>query len=415
MGWTNQEQAASVWTAPSSVEQALYEAKVRGDWPAYYDVLGAADLYMMQARADVDERPRTTVFHPYWNPQTRTTCLAVYTGGMLPPPVADPVYCVYDLEWFAKAWDDTDPPWLVVNPGSPCEAVLPTGPEARELWRFHAARTPEPGLAKGQVHTLAVGGPLQGPVAFGLACGAHIAVTNGRYWNALAYHGIGYKLEKRTLKEWWGVDSRAEWMRTQERLLEADMVSGVWEFVLGLRHRMARDFAGPVGLDHWRETAGHIIRQGAEEAAQPQITPDGVTQGRPRSAAEIDGQIAGVQRLIGRIARYEARFRADGLLPEDGFVRTAEGWDYGRASGMARWGLAAGYCTLAETEAAVLRAGRLVRTNYRSWEDFSAAYVLGRCLHFDEEEFGTWYESALATHRALTTDPASPWRNLPWE
>lgn len=81
---------------------------------------------------------------------------------------------------------------------------------------------------------------------------------------------------------------------------------------------------------------------------------------------------------------------------------------------MARWGLAARLCSLQEAEAAVVRAYRLVQVNYRSWESFSAAYVLGRCLHFDEEEFGEWYETVLATHRALTTDPASPWRTLHW-
>lgn len=151
-----------------------------------------------------------------------------------------------------------------------------------------------------------------------------------------------------------------------------------------------------------------------EAAAEPSLSADGVTQGRTVTAAELEGQVTGVQRLIGRIARYEARFRADGLLPEGGFVQSVEAWDYGRASGMARWGLAARLCSLQETEAAVVSAGRLVQVNYRSWENFSAAYILGRCLHFDEEEFGEWYETALATHRALTGDPASPWRTLPW-
>ncbi|MFD7919809.1 DUF1266 domain-containing protein [Streptomyces sp. NPDC059740] len=90
-------------------------------------------------------------------------------------------------------------------------------------------------------------------------------------------------------------------------------------------------------------------------------------------------QIAGIRRLIGRIARYEARFRSDGLLSEGRFVRTVEAWDYGRASCMARWGVAARFCTLQEAEHAVVGAGRRVAVNYRSWEDFSAAFILGRC------------------------------------
>lgn len=192
------------------------------------------------------------------------------------------------------------------------------------------------------------------------------------------------------------------------------MASGVWEFVLQLRRSMALDFAGPVDVDHWRQAAGNVVRRRAEATAEPRLSANGVAPGGTVTAAELEGQVSGVQRLIGRIARYEARFRADGLLPEGGFVRSVEAWDYGRASAMARWGLAARLCSLQEAEAAVVRAGRLVQFNYRSWEDFSAAYVLGRCLHFDEEEFGEWYETVLATHRALTTDPASPWRTLDW-
>ncbi|WP_031157254.1 DUF1266 domain-containing protein [Streptomyces erythrochromogenes] len=406
--------SARGWQAPSAVERGLYEAKARGDWPAYYDLVARADLYMMQSRAYVDANAGNTRFHPYWNPQTQTVCLAVYTGGMLPPPVADPVYNCYDLGWFAEVWNENDPPYLVVNPGSPCEGVLPAGPEGRALWQRHSAPVERPGLAQDVVHTLEVGGPRTGTVAFGLAVGAHINVRNGRYWNSMAYHGCGYRDEKRTLERWWGVTTREDWQETQEQLLRAGMVSGVWEFALQLRRSMALDFAGPVDVDHWRRATENVVRRRAEAAAEPRVTADGVTPGRAVTDAELEGQVTGLQRLVGRIARYEARFRADGLLPEGGFVRSVEAWDYGRASGMARWGLAARLCSLQEAEAAVVRAGRLVQLNYRSWEDFSAAYVLGRCLHFDEEEFGEWYETVLATHRALTTDPASPWRTLDW-
>ncbi|MFD7628830.1 DUF1266 domain-containing protein [Streptomyces sp. NPDC059851] len=402
------------WQAPSAVERRLYGARMRGDWSAYYDLVARADLFMMQSRAAVDANRGTSRFHPYWNPQTGTYCLAVYTAGMLPPPVPDPVYRSYSLGWFASVWEAADPPYLVVNPGSPCEGVLPAGPEGRELWRRHYAPVERRGLARDAVHTLEIGGPLQGVVAFGLAVGAHVPVRNGQFWNAMAYHGDGYTAESSRLKEWWGVTTREDWLDVQDRLLRAGMVSSSWQFVLQLRRGMALDFAGPVDADHWRTAAAHFLRLRAEEAARPTPTPDGVSPGRVPTAAEVESEIDGVQRLIGRITRYEARFRADGVLPERGYVRTIEAWDYGRASGMARWGLASRLCSLQEAEAAVVRAGRLVHANYRSWEDFSAAYVLARCLHFDEEQFGEWYETALRVHRVLTTDPASPWRTLPW-
>ncbi|MFJ9644082.1 DUF1266 domain-containing protein [Streptomyces sp. NPDC004244] len=405
---------AQAWRAPSVLERGLYEAKVRGDWPAYYDLVARADLFMMQSKAAVDASRGTSRFHPYWNPQTGTYCLAVYTAGMLPPPAPDPVFNGYSLGWFAGVWEPGDPPFLVVNPGSPCEGVLPAGPEARELWRRHYAGVEQPGLARDTVHTLEVGGPRQGHVAFGLAVGAHLSVRNGRFWNAMAYHGDGYTAERRILDEWWGVTTRQDWLDVQETLLSARMVSSTWRFVLQLRREMALDFAGPVDAEHWRTAAVQVIRRRAEEAAEPVLTPDGVTRGEAPTASEVESEADGVRRLIGRITRYEARFRADGLLPERGYVRAIEAWDHGRASGMARWGLAARLCSLQEAEAAVVRAGRLAHAHHRSWEDFSAAYLLGRCLHFDGEEFGESYETALRVHRVLTTDPASPWHTLPW-
>ncbi|MET7764472.1 DUF1266 domain-containing protein [Streptomyces sp. NPDC005393] len=163
-----------------------------------------------------------------------------------------------------------------------------------------------------------------------------------------------------------GGTNRQEWRRTQELLLGAELISGVREFALGGRRSLALDFAGPVGVDHWRTVAERVLRRNAAESAEVKVTPDGVTTAGPRDIAEVEARITGVQRLIGRIARYEARFRADGLLAEGRFVRSVEAWDYGRASAMARFGLGARYCAVQEAEQAVLHASRVARTAYRS-------------------------------------------------
>ncbi|QMV20981.1 DUF1266 domain-containing protein [Streptomyces sp. SCUT-3] len=402
------------WQAPSDDERELYEAKTRGDWAAYFDVLARTDLFVANSRARADAHPGTTAFHPYWDHRTRSQCLAVFTAGMLPAPAEAVVHLANDLDWYARTWRQDDPPWLVVNPGSPCEAYFPTAPEHRAVWSRHAARAAGSGRPRGRIRTLYVGAPLHGPVAHGLACGALLSVRNGDFWNAMAYHGGGYNHEKKRLEEWWEITDREGWQHVQNLLLKAGLTSPVWDFVLEVRRSLALDFAGAVEVEHWRQVAERILRRNAAAAAEPRITPEGVTVPRHRSDAEMEAQVAGVQRLIGRIARYEARFRADGLLAQGKFVRTVEAWDYGRAVSMARWGLGARYCTLQEAERAVVRAGSVSRTNYRSWEEFSAAYVLGRCLHFDEEEFGEWYQDMLAAHRLLTTDPASPWLNIPW-
>ncbi|MFE6780482.1 DUF1266 domain-containing protein, partial [Streptomyces sp. NPDC057676] len=407
--------SSSAWQPPSAIEQELYDAKTRGDWSRYVGVLARTPLFVADSRARVDTHPDTVVFTSYRDPRTRTDCLAVYTEGMLPAPAEDPVFHAGSLGWYARVWGPKDPPWLAVNPGSPCEAYFATTPAHRALWQRHADHATSEERPQRQLRALVVGGPLRGPVAHGLACGALLSVNNGELWNAMAYHGGGYTAERDRLGEWWGITSRAEWQHTQETLLRAEMTSPIWEFTLGIRRSLALDFAGPVDVDHWRQVAERALWHNAAEAAEPRITPDGVTVAQPRGDAEVRSQVAGVRRLIGRITRYEARFRADGLLADGRFVRSVEAWDYGRASCMARWGLGARYCTLPEAEQAVVRAGRLSQANYRSWTDFSAAYILGRCLHFDEEEFGDWYEDMVAAHRMLMSDPGSPWRNLPWK
>ncbi|WP_328299813.1 DUF1266 domain-containing protein [Streptomyces sp. NBC_00435] len=399
------------WTAPSAIERELYEAKARGDWPGYLDALARSELFLPQYRAQVDAEPTQARFHP----TSDRSGLVVLTRGMLPAPDPHTVYLPRSLAWFANAWDSADPPHLAVNPGSPVQAYLTTTPADRVRWRAHwDAVAPVWGLAPGAVHSLHTGGPLHGPVAHGLAVGAHLAVSNGEFWNAIAYHGNGYTRERERLRQSWGITTSEGWHEVLRGLLGAEMVSPVWEFALRVRRVLASDFAGPVDVEHWRHAAASTLRRSAERAAEPQLTPDGVTVTEPRPTAEVEGEVAGVQRLIGRIARYEQRFRADGLLAEGDWVRSVEGWDYGRASQMARWGLGARYGTLAEAERGVLRAGQAARGAYRSWEEFSAGYALGRCLHFDEEEFGEWYAGTLATHLTLTTDPAGPWRNIPW-
>jgi hypothetical protein len=375
------------WLPPSSIERGLYEARLRGDVSAYYDLVAQADLYLAQPRAYADENPDSSRFDACWNPQTRTMCLVVYTAGMLPVPVPDPVFKAHSLAWFAKVWESDDPPYLVVNPGSPCEGVLQASPDGRAHWLWSDSKSGHSDCHhQPAVLTLMVGGTLHGELAFGLATGAHILTHNGKFWNAMGYHGAGYTREKASLEDSWGIGTRTHWQESLDRLLRADMVSELWEYALGLRHT-----TGPLTPDQWHEAADRAF----------QVRPVGA------SAAYL-------HRTIDSVLAYETRFRADGLLADDAIIRTVKAWDYGRASCMARWGVSTRLGTLQEAEAAVHRAGRLVHSTYTSWADFSASYALGRCLHFDEGTFGDYYEGVLHTHRLLTTDPTSPWLNIPW-
>ena len=407
-GWTAAGEgqggpAYAPWQPPTDVEQRLYEAKTRGDWSAYLDVLAGARLFHALPRPWVEANPGYFAFFPYWDPRTCRHYVAILTEGMLPCPAPDPVFLEHSLGWFAAKWDDPNW-WLAVNPGSPCEAYFAAGPEHRHLWTQHAQRTSQT-AKRGTLRALRVGGVFQGPVAHGLACGALLCVSNGSLWNAMGWHGTGYNGERERLADWWGITTREEWMSAQQRLLAGEMSNSSWEFVLEVRRAIAREYGGAVEIGHWRQVVERVVRGRVEEAAVRGVT------NLPDPGAEV-GRL---QQLIGRIVRYEARFRADGLLGEDEYVTSVLAWDYGRASKMARWGLGARFCDVTEAEQAVVRAGRVSQVTYSSWEAFSAGYILGRCLHFDNEEFGDWYEEMLAAHRLLTTDPASPWLTIPWK
>lgn len=384
------------WQAPSEIEQRLYEAKLRGDWQTYLDVLGETRLFHPMSRQYAEMNPGRIIDTPYRHPVTNALCVAYYTPGLLPTPAADPVYFGETLESLSRSWA-ADFHALVVNPGTPCEMEFPAPPAARALWHHHGERgTP---ARKQRLRTLRTGGPLQGPTAHGLACGALLCVFNGSFWNAMAWHGRGFPGERIRLRDSWGITTRAEWRDSIERLLEGRMSSRVWEFALEIRGALSRAYGGRVDPADWRETVEDVMRRNAAEHGEV-----------PSPAA-----VAGVKQLIGRITRYEARFRADGLLPEHRHVRSVLAWDYGRASKMARWGLGARFCDIAEAEQAVVRTGHAAQLAYNSWQDFSAGYILGRCLHFDEEEFGVWYTDMLEAHRILVAEPESPWLTIPWK
>ncbi|MEV5377291.1 DUF1266 domain-containing protein [Streptomyces nondiastaticus] len=366
----------------------------------YLDVLAGTKLYHSMPRDLADSLIGQVRMSAYWEPRTRTDCYAFWTHGVLPVPTPDTVFFRCDLEWLAEDWHRPEA-LLAINPGTPCEAFFPAAPAQRAAWQEHARRAPKD--KGGVLRTLSVGGPLHGEVARGLACGALLCVGNGSLWNAMGWHGTGYQSERRRLKEWWDITSHSDWKAAQEGLLQASSGS-VWEFVLEIRQALSRQYGGSTDIAHWRQATERVIRRNAGERES----------GEESAPADLEAEIGRVQQLIGRISRYESRFRADGLLAEGRQVRSVLAWNFGRASKMARWGLGARYCDIREAESAVIQAGRLSQLTYRSWEDFSVGYILGRCLHFDEEEFGSWYQEMLDAHRILTTDPASPWLNIPW-
>lgn len=380
------------WVPPTDVERALFEAKQRQDWDGYLRVLFAAPTFAYAPKQLVDDDQLIA-----WVPYTAAhgpRFLAVYTRGELTPPRAGEVACDIGLPLAPYVWWGEKLRGMVVNPGTPTEAFFPGARRKRRRWLALRDQMPprEPDEEGPGALLTKYTGPLRGPLAVGLACGAHLSVHRRALWNDLTDVYSDYRSDTKILREAWGAANPAQWRRQLDFLLAGRNSPPQPEFVLRIRRALARHTTARIDSQTWQRAAVDTLRE--------------------RGAAEAE--LTEVRQLIQRILRYEARFRADGLLPPDGYVTSAAGYDYGRAVSVARWGLGARYADRAEAEAAVITAGVLCRRRYASWADFSAGYVLGRVLRFDEESFGPMYASALAPHRVLLNTPTSPWRTLPF-
>lgn len=223
-----------------------------------------------------------------------------------------------------------------------------------------------------------------GPVAFGLACGAHMAVNQGVAWNDL--EGAGFpKLElKANLAEMWGVHDHTDWRRASEAKL-SQRTDNLEHVAVELRRE-----AGVTDPYAWR--------QAVETAGQMGRVP----------LHSVPALIAAAE----RVSRVEERFRADGLI--GGVVSSVRVYDWGRAVNLARWGLRVGYCDRTEAENVVLRVGEQCAAHYGSWADLSAGFALGRLLFFDDEDFPVHYVTVREAHRKLLDEADSPYRTLPW-
>lgn len=379
---------AASWVPPSETEQLLYEATVRGDVEAQLRVLAGAELYIGVPKAEVDAEPDMVVWRSY-REGTGESCLPVLTRGMLPPWHPEWVFHCVSLKWIAT-FDWADPRQLLaVNAGTPARLLLPATPQHRAVWLRYYAENDRP---TGDRLLALRHGALHGPLAYGLACGAQLAVQNGVPWNEIGTVFHEYSKERELLREHWGITERAGWQKQLNALLDARNSPPEPDFVLRVREQLRSGLGEPPSAELWRETAaGHAQDIGAS----PSTVKD-------------------IEELVRRIIRYESRFRADGLLSPDGRITTLVAYDYGRAVNLARWGLSARFCDPHEAEQAIVYAGALSKSAYHSWEGFSAAYALGRVLRFDDEEYGHFYEHNVVAHRLLTENEGSPWRNIPW-
>ncbi|UNO43719.1 DUF1266 domain-containing protein [Streptomyces sp. MST-110588] len=288
------------------------------------------------------------------------------------------------------------------------------------------------GVRPGGLLTTHFGGPLHGPLAHGLACGAPIAVHHSVPWNELGTVFVDHAADAQLLYEQWSVVDPASWRQRLEQLLNGQYVPAETE--AALRARAANGPAAEAGTEEAEESAGAAGVAGAAETAGAEeggtapedaekdssgtagagAAADAIASPADSSGSAGSTDSSGRPGLPALVGTYEDRFRTDGVLPAEGRVVSIVALDLVHAVNLVRWGLGARFCAPPEAEEAVLRAGAQAREVYSSWEEFSAGYVLGRMLAFDNGWFGSHYAEALHIHRVLTQDPSSPWKGLPF-
>lgn len=367
---------------PTDTERRLYEATARGDWDGQIAAIAGEDLYLAAPQPGQDPLP------VYDDPTAGGKCIPVLTRGMLPPWQPQQFFDRVSLEELAQDWPNDK--WrLAVNPGTPCAAYLAASPAHRAAWMQRRAQL---GVRPGGLLVTHFGGPLHGPVAQGLACGAPIAVHHSVPWNELGTAFLDHAADAQTLREQWSVTDPAGWQQRLDQLLGGQFVPAETEAALRARARGRK-------TDSPEDTAGTTGTAGHEETGK---------------AAAGSADAADAPAVPELVTRYEERFRTDGLLPADGQVVSLVALDHAHAVSLVRWGLGARLCALQQAEQAVARAGAQAREVYGSWEEFAAGYALGRMLAFDNGWFGPQYAEAAHIHRVLTQDPSSPWRGLPF-
>ncbi|MEU6395027.1 hypothetical protein [Streptomyces sp. NPDC046939] len=136
---------------------------------------------------------------------------------------------------------------------------------------------------------------------------------------------------------------------------------------------------------------------------------------RPDKADVFDSIHPLLHRLIGRITRYEARMRADGLLAEGRYVTSVDAWDLGRAPNTARWASPPAMAPCRRPSSGPLRERRRHPVLPAPGRTSPPRTPSAAASTFDDEECGRWYEEMVSAHHILTQDPGSLWLNIPFK
>ena len=208
----------------------------------------------------------------------------------------------------------------------------------------------------------------QGPRAWALATTALLTIRNQGRLDMLSPSPPSASSVRETrglLHDWWGIDSRADLLRTLEYL----------------------DHEGHRG--QFQKMALSLLSM-TEAEYQARLT---ATADHPEIAARM------------KLARehYQKHRR-----------NSFAAWDYCRYVMLCRWGYTVGFLTSDQAWQRIMPAARTIQTGFRSWSEMGEDYLVGRQFWSSEESerTGQIYRDIEAR---LLEDPGSVWNRLPWD
>lgn len=149
------------------------------------------------------------------------------------------------------------------------------------------------------------------------------------------------------------------------------------------------------------ETLGWLAREGHRKAYNDACRLD-VTATATLNPWETIEKVIEDKKVLGQV--YFTRAHRDRIGP-----RSLVAWDAGRLITIAGWGVVTGLLSEDEAWAYILPMAQLAQHIYSSWDELGKHYLLGY-----EFWSGEWDGELARGHLSLLSNPASPWRALPW-
>ncbi|GAB17554.1 hypothetical protein GOEFS_035_00860 [Gordonia effusa NBRC 100432] len=242
--------------------------------------------------------------------------------------------------------------------------------------------------------------PTHGPAAAALALGAPLAVEFGVYWNSPERPGAAPGTvdatveEKLTLARRWQITSADSWFTTTDRMIRGEHIrTQPAETALDIRDEvLERSGDAYLDIDDWLSAVdAHATKSGWD--------PD-------RSDL--------VMRLAVKAFYAEQQLATDGLLPAGQHVVTMFAHDLTIAAYLTQAGARMGFTNPSTVGQMTAAIGHNAAGVFTSWETFAASYAMAATMLYGGYPVDGPYTGAVAMMRLLTTDPLSPWTNIPF-